>query len=750
MKKNDASDSRRVLHRLVKDSICLLGTAFAEDGSTISPAQGFFGELIGLVYRFVCLAVAESKTSTVFHNQSMEQGFYLDRICKLSKTDSEPIWKKICTDMETLCSQMGLNLSKRWWSASLFSRLLQSECDNETIGRVAQEILKTVRNNPLVVQDLGWVYEDLLSHRSQITNGVFTISKSKMSQQKQTGAHYTPNDFVHSVLNETLERFLEDSSNSGAHRTQRVGVTVCDPSCGSGMFLLESARRISNHFFLTHFEGQLSVESGLERIVSSCLYGVDINPISVDVCILSLWLVAGMTKDSLDALDSHIQYGNSLFDSDRLGELNLSSSQLHRFQQMNLFSWKERFPEVFSGERPGFDLVVGNPPWLSFSGRHAHPLPSPHRSLYEVLYEGFSGWLTLHSIFVELGLRLTKNRGFLGFVLPRQLADLSGYAKTRDVIRRYSNVQEPLMYFGEGGFLGVEQPCFALIVQKGGKGRTGGDSFVLESKEPFQDLTQHFLRRLIACGKPPKEMFKDIGVHTGNCSKLLIHKEKSEGYLPVLEGKNIVPFHVLPPNRWLNTEYSKKEGEYFTLRSFTEYERVRIVLRQTASRPIAAVHAPKYYFRNSVLACFGSNQWSDEETVAWLNSTAVAFFYINSIPDSRQNSFPQVKISHLRSLPIPAPSFLFNPETKPTERSQEEQQAWCDQEISRAFGFTIQEHQMLCLLFAYQCLSQQKTHLHRLKKTAKNSTKIENLRRRMNQIHSDIENWRVALESDGE
>ena len=153
--------------------------------------QGF-GELIGLVYRLVCLAVAETKAKTVFHNQSMEQGFYLDRICKLSKTDSEPIWKKVCTDMETLCSEMGLNLSKRWWSASFFSRLLRSECDNETIGRVAQQILNTVRNNPLVVQDLGWVYEDLLSHRSQITNGVFTISKSKMSQQTNRSPLYSP------------------------------------------------------------------------------------------------------------------------------------------------------------------------------------------------------------------------------------------------------------------------------------------------------------------------------------------------------------------------------------------------------------------------------------------------------------------------------------------------------------------------------------------------------------------------------
>jgi hypothetical protein len=90
---------------------------------------------------------------------------------------------------------------------------------------------------------------------------------------------------------------------------------------------------------------------------------------------------------------------------------------------------------------------------------------------------------------------------------------------------------------------------------------------------------------------------------------------------------------------------------------------VPIVLRQTASRPVAALHGDAGYFRNSVLACMGLPGLPHEATVAWLNSSAVAHYHVAAVREASQLSFPQVKLKHLRDLPLPraedAPPGLF-------------------------------------------------------------------------------------------
>ena len=149
-----------------------------------------------------------------------------------------------------------------------------------------------------------------------------------------------------------------------------------------------------------------------------------------------------------------------------------------------------------------------------------------------------------------------------------------------------------------------------------------------------------------------QEMFKDIGVHTGNCSRLLIHKEKLEGIALFWKGK-YCSVSRLATQPLVKHWYSKK-AEVLYPRSFTEYERVRIVLRQTYD-PCSGARS-KVLFSKFALACFGSNQWSDEETVAYKTHCGL-FFYINLHTRVSSKSFPQVKISHLRFLPT-CPSFL--------------------------------------------------------------------------------------------
>ena len=105
----------------------------------------------------------------------------------------------------------------------------------------------------------------------------------------------------------------------------------------------------------------------------------------------------------------------------------------------------------------------------------------------------------------------------------------------------------------------------------------------------------------ITVERPPPESFADIGVHTGNCAKKLLRP----GGIPIREGKDIVAFELRAPRRTFHPDTPKEEGEYFRASPLARYRGVPIVIRQTADRPIAALHTEPTYFRNSVLACHG-------------------------------------------------------------------------------------------------------------------------------------------------
>ncbi|MAA77713.1 MAG: hypothetical protein CL916_00515 [Deltaproteobacteria bacterium] len=708
--------SRTVMHRFVAESISTLGTGFVDVSTNKKYAQPLFGELIGLVYRLLCMAIVEDRCTS--QTREGTQLFYA-----VQKSNA---WKELGIYMDVYCSRMDDRSARRLWSTSVFPYLLSNQCDDEALRSVVQNTIHFIQEESIHAKDLGWTYEALLSYQARIQNGVFSLQKTELSKQKLTGAHYTPDELIDCVLRQALNPVLKQREIE-----EKREIRVCDPSCGSGLFLLDAALMIASKYSDGDHEDR--DQQALCDVVNFCVYGVDINPTSVDVCILSLWFAVGMSWDTLGVLDTHIRQGNSVLDEDLFYE---------RFgdepKEMTFFSWEEAFPLVFDRENPGFDCMIGNPPWISFSGRHAHPITVQEKRIYQSLYDGFAGWLTLHSLFVEQGLYRTRENGFLGLILPRQLAELSGYAAIRNVVRQHSTVQEPLSDFGEGAFGGVEQPSFALVVQKESGNQARIDPFILQTSCAYQKIIDSYMSRLECCTKPPKDSFRDIGVHTGNCSKQLISKVRQKGHVPVYEGKNIHPFRLDTANRWLYLEYEKKEGEYYTIRSLEDYERVRILIRQTGNRPVASKHIPKSFFRNSVLACYGMEQWSDDQTISWLNSTIIAFFYINSIPEARQQTFPQVKIGHLRNLPVPSgsiDSFLDQ------GLMDDERHVWQDRQVSSAFGFSSIEHTLLCALYAFQCKKQRYDALQaKPKKTVQRQLQYDQLVADIEELHNTIEN----------
>jgi hypothetical protein len=287
-----------------------------------------------------------------------------------------------------------------------------------------------------------------------------------------------------------------------------------------------------------------------------------------------------------------------------------------------------------------FDAVIGNPPWVSWSGRHARPLSERDRRYYAAHFETFLGWPSLHGLFLELAVRLTRGR--IGLLLPGQVCDLAGYGPVRAFVRRHCRV-DAVLDCGEESFRGVTQPCCALFLEAGGS--VGGSA-------PFWglgDVDQELLAHLAAFPKPPPEAFGDIGVHTGNCARKLLRP----GGFPIREGRDVHAYALDPPRKTLVVDPPRAPGDYFRIGAHARFLAVPVVLRQTAVRPVAALHVAPAYFRNSVLACHGIPGVDPALVVAWLNSSVVGWYHRARVRESRQRAFPQLKLRHLRDLPAP-------------------------------------------------------------------------------------------------
>ncbi len=101
--------------------------------------------------------------------------------------------------------------------------------------------------------------------------------------------------------------------------TALLSLKVCDPACGSGHFLVGAGHRLARHLArvraLAAGESEpspLLYQTALRDVIGHCLYGVDINPMAVELCKVTLWLEALEPGKPLSFLDHHIRYGNSL------------------------------------------------------------------------------------------------------------------------------------------------------------------------------------------------------------------------------------------------------------------------------------------------------------------------------------------------------------------------------------------------------------------------------------------------------
>ncbi|WP_435189634.1 Eco57I restriction-modification methylase domain-containing protein [Streptomyces sp. bgisy126] len=184
----------------------------------------------------------------------------------------------------------------------------------------------------LDAEELGSVYESLLElePKHSATDRSFELVEVAGNSRKTTGSYYTPSSLIECLLDTTLDPVLDDAVKRGEQRATAAGhpdpaediveellsLTVCDPACGSGHFLVASARRIAKRVASVREHNPEPTEGAmrhaLREVVARCIYGVDLNPMAVELAKVSLWLEGMEQGTALAFLDAHVKWGNGL------------------------------------------------------------------------------------------------------------------------------------------------------------------------------------------------------------------------------------------------------------------------------------------------------------------------------------------------------------------------------------------------------------------------------------------------------
>lgn len=174
----------------------------------------------------------------------------------------------------------------------------------------------------LDVEELGSVYESLLEYHPHMDASgqqpQFDLISG--SERRSTGSYYTPPELVAELIRSTLVPVIEERLKAARTHVEEeraiLSIRVCDPAAGSGHFLLAAARRLGKELArIRTSEDEPAperVREAIRDVVAHCIYGVDKNPLAVELCRVALWLEAHAEGKPLTFLDHRIRCGDSL------------------------------------------------------------------------------------------------------------------------------------------------------------------------------------------------------------------------------------------------------------------------------------------------------------------------------------------------------------------------------------------------------------------------------------------------------
>jgi len=307
-------------------------------------------QLLRVVYRMLFLLVAESRgllTAPDVNSLAKERyrDFYsMERLCGLAGNRRggahSDLWDGLLVTMAALDTgnddvqvksreELGLtSLGSMLWSRQEIPDLAGVRIDNASLLEAVRSlafvrdddarVLRPVDYRNLGTEELGSVYESLLEQHAAVDPHTrsFSLEADAGGERKTTGSYYTPPQLISRILDDALDPAIREAESQPRPEEALLNLKVLDPACGSGHFLIAAAHRIARALASARSGGAepSPEESGeaLREVVGRCLYGIDINPMAVELCKVSLWLESSRPGLPLAFLDHRIVCGNSL------------------------------------------------------------------------------------------------------------------------------------------------------------------------------------------------------------------------------------------------------------------------------------------------------------------------------------------------------------------------------------------------------------------------------------------------------
>lgn len=346
--------AREHLRRGVEDALAALGQGFLSHADNVTlraelqngtlPVKDYFNQLLRLVYRLIFLLTVEERG--LLHPDGMSDaakalyanGYGIRRLRERSVKRSAhdrfaDLWdatKVVCRGLAAGEPRLGLPALAGIFASSQCPALDGAKLENRALLLAMFKLawlredgsLARVNWRDMGPEELGSVYESLLELVPQIAKegrqfAFAAGGETKGNARKTTGSYYTPDSLVQVLLDNALEPVVADAiaKQPGNPVEALLGLTIVDPACGSGHFLLAAARRLAAHVARLQANGTPSAAEyrhALRQVVGRCIFGVDLNPMAVELCKVGLWMEAVEPGLPLTFLNSHIQCGNAL------------------------------------------------------------------------------------------------------------------------------------------------------------------------------------------------------------------------------------------------------------------------------------------------------------------------------------------------------------------------------------------------------------------------------------------------------
>ncbi len=359
--------ARERLRDGVGEALRALGTGFVSHSKNTAlreqldsgalTAQAYYEQLLRLIYRFIFLATLEDRqdeqrgTPLVFAPEADEaaqelylRGYSLNRLrehaAKRRHYDRySDLWQGLGIAFAGLAKgqpALGLPALGGLFTAEQCPHMDGAQLENRYLLQAVFGLcffregaaLTRVNYRDMGSEELGSVYESLLELVPVVSVsggsrkfgfvGDEEKASTKGNARKLSGSYYTPDSLVQELIKSALEPVIAQTLQANPQQPVKalLGLTVCDPACGSGHFLLAAARRIAEEVArLNASEGnplQGDYRHALREVVAHCIYGVDRNPMAVELAKTALWLEAYTPDRPLTFLDHHLRCGDAL------------------------------------------------------------------------------------------------------------------------------------------------------------------------------------------------------------------------------------------------------------------------------------------------------------------------------------------------------------------------------------------------------------------------------------------------------